>query len=92
MSITSVGSSFSQIRPEFAARGATAPAVETAETNSGTQSPSGASGASTLPSPPAPHRAAPSVADDLRALMIKAQEESTAEATAGQAARAYAGR
>lgn len=87
MSITSVGSSFSHIRPEAAARNATAPAVETrAET---TAAPSGDA---SLPSPPAPRRAAPSVADDLRALMIKAQEESTAKATAGQAARAYAGR
>lgn len=89
MSITSVGSSFSHIRPETAARSATAPA---AESGGDTQTPSGATGASTLPSPPAPHRPAPSVADDLRALMIKAQEESTAKATAGQAARAYAGR
>lgn len=85
MTVTSIGSSFSYIRPEAAGRTPTAAAPEATETSE-TRS------ASSPSAPQATGSARPSVADDLRALMVKAQEASTSPPSPSSAARAYAGR
>ena len=87
MTITSIGSSFSYIRPEAAAR-ETAAAAASAESNTSTTS--AGSGATT--SPQASGSARPSVADELRALMIETQERHSSPSAPHVAARAYGGR
>lgn len=91
MTITSIGSSFSFIRPEAAARSAAAPASsEASETSESRESAPDSDDRSAAPQ--ATGSARPSVADNLRALMVKAQEESTSRPPPREAARAYAGR
>lgn len=85
MSITAIGSSFSHIRPETVGRAA--PAAETTE-------PAAATPPASRPGPTAPPavgRAEGSVADELRAALVKAQEANAAQPSPGEAARAYAG-
>ena len=85
MTITSIGSSFSYIRPEAAARETAAATV---------REESGESAASEVeaPTPQASGSARPSVADELRALLVRTQESGGDRPSAGQAARAYGGR
>lgn len=85
MTITSIGSSFSYIRPEAVTRSAVPEASE-APAPRETSSDGGAS------RPQASGSSKPSVADDLRALLVKAQEDSAAKAAPREAARAYGGR
>lgn len=88
MTITSIGSSFSYIRPEAAARETSAAAVSQ-ESNSS----AGSSAAGSAASPPqASGSARPSVADELRALLVKAQESHASPPAPRDAARAYADR
>ena len=85
MTVTSIGSSFSYIRPESAGRTPTAAAPEAPETSE-------TASASAPPAAQATGSARPSVADDLRALMVKTQEAATTPPSPATAARAYAGR
>ncbi len=85
MSITAIGSSFSHIRPESVGRAA--PAAEATEPAAATPPASEPGPAA----PPATGRAEGSVADELRAVLMKAQEANASQASPGQAARAYAG-
>lgn len=87
MTITSIGSSFSYIRPEAVSRSAAPEASETSEPRE--TSSDGDEGASR---PQASGSSKPSVADDLRALLVKAQEDSAAKTAPREAARAYGGR
>lgn len=87
MSITAVGSSFSFIRPEAAARSAAAPASEEA-TETSADSESAFEKRDTLPK--SSDNSRPSVADELRAVLVRAQERDTTPPPPREAARAYA--
>lgn len=86
MSITSVGSSFSYIRPETAARSAAAPArEETSETSAFRSSAFESDDAE----PQASGSSRASVADELRSLLVKSQENDRTPPAPREAARAY---
>ncbi len=84
MTITSIGSSFSYIRPEAAARET---AAVTAQAEASAVSPPGFG----APAAQATGSAKPGVADQLRALLVRAQESGEGP-SASEAARAYGGR
>jgi hypothetical protein len=92
MTITSIGSSFSYIRPDTAARETSAAAVseERGETTESASEPAESSPAAPS-SPQASGSAKPSVADELRALMVKTQESHSTPPAPHAVARAYAG-
>ncbi|WP_333822068.1 hypothetical protein [Pinisolibacter sp.] len=85
MTITSIGSSFSYIRPEAAARETSAAAVSEESIASA------ATGSAAASAPQASGSAKPSVADELRALLVKTQENHSSPPAPHAAARAYAG-
>jgi hypothetical protein len=85
MTTTSIGSSFSYLRPESVARTTAAAPEPTAREESG------ATSASDPSRPQATGSSKPSVADNLRALLVKAQEESASRTEPREAARAYGG-
>jgi hypothetical protein len=84
MTITSIGSSFSYIRPEAVGRETAAVTVQE-ETSAATSPGFG------VPAAQATGSATPSVADQLRALLVRTQESSDGP-SASEAARAYGGR
>jgi hypothetical protein len=90
MTITSIGSSFSYIRPETAARETSAAAVSE-ERSETTRSASTSTGGGPT-APQASGSAKPSVADELRAVLVKTQESHSSPPAPHAAARAYAGR
>lgn len=88
MSITAIGSSFSFIRPEAVGRAASA-----APESESPAAPAEASETSeeTPARPQASGRSGGSVADELRALMVKKQETDAVPPSPREAARAYGG-
>ena len=86
MTITSIGSSFSYIRPDAVARETAAAAVS--EERGGANPP----GFGAPDAPQASGSANASVADELRAQLVRTQETATAAPTPGEASRAYGGR
>ena len=86
MTITSIGSSFSYIRPDAVARETAAAAVseergEAAGPDVDTATPSQATGS-----------AKPGVTDELRAHLVRTQESAAAAPSPREASRAYGGR
>lgn len=87
MTITSIGSSFSYIRPDAVARETAASAVRE-DTKAATDTPGfGATSPSATGG-----SAKPSVADDLRAKLVETQESARAAPPAREVSRAYGGR
>ncbi|MDK9695599.1 MAG: hypothetical protein OEL76_04350 [Siculibacillus sp.] len=87
MTITSIGSSFSYIRPEAVARETAAAAIRGDAEPAAAAPGFGAPSAPTVAGSPSP-----SVADDLRALLVRAQESAHSEPTPQFVSRAYGGR
>jgi hypothetical protein len=92
MTITSIGSSFSYIRPEAAARETAAAAANEERNETAGSRSEPAERETAASSPRATGSAKASVADELRALMVKTQETHATPPSPQAAARAYGGR
>ena len=91
MTITSIGSSFSYIRPDAAARETAASAAREEAREVPRSTAAATDGDDTATTSPREGRA-PSVADDLRAVLVKTQETHATAPSPSAAARAYGGR